>query len=45
MLRTFFEEIKSGMPEWCVNPRLLRWRQALTPDLLGVRRCVSQRAT
>ena len=21
MLRTFFEEIKRGMPEWCVNPR------------------------
>jgi len=21
MLRTFFEEIKNGMPDWCVNPR------------------------
>jgi glucokinase len=21
MLRTFFDEIKRGMPEWCVNPR------------------------
>ena len=21
MLRTFLEEVKSGMPEWCVNPR------------------------